>query len=102
CLSHLGQCSALHKLLMDCRGGELAILNSHDGGGRAGKANAIPDRIHSRQAGLKAGIHSDEALLDFQAQQRSERRLVLTDGLDDLVRRELELRTRDGLRGWTA
>ena len=48
-------------------------------------ANAIADRIDAGEAGLEARVHGDESLLRFQAQQRGQRRLVLTDRLDDLI-----------------
>src|ERR1039458_4506504 len=86
------------QMLMDCLGGQLAILYSHDGGSHAGRANTIADCIDAGYIGLEARVYVDKTFLGFQAQLRGQCQLVLTDGLDDLIGRKHKLRTLD--RRW--
>ena len=81
----------MHKLSIDDRRSELAILHGHDGGCRAGRANAIAYGIDAREAGLEARIDGDEFLAGGEAEKRGERGLLLADGFDDLVRGQQKL-----------
>src|ERR1035437_804954 len=55
------------QLLMDCLGGQLAILNGHYAGSHAGGANAIAYCIDAGYIGLEARVYVNKSLLRFQA-----------------------------------